>query len=107
MEPLENVTAVRAAAATAVLLVAAAILTVLRVGFPAWLVTTVALSTVAALTLTVPYALLLGLTGWGLVTGFAVNTGGSLTFAASDLRHLALLLALGVAAARYSPGSRV
>ncbi|MER7557174.1 hypothetical protein ABTZ46_09555 [Nocardioides sp. NPDC126508] len=107
MELLEKVTAVRAAAAAAVLLVATAVLTVVGVGFSAWLITMVALSTGAALTLTVPYALLLALTGWGLVTGFAVNTGGQLTFAASDLRHLALLLALGVVAALYSPGSRV
>ncbi len=107
MELLEKVTAVRAAAAAAVLLVATAVLTVVGVGFSAGLITKVALSTGAALTLTVPFALLLALTGWGLVTGFAVNTGGQLTFAASDLRHLALLLALGVVAALYSPGSRV
>jgi hypothetical protein len=107
MELLEKVTAVRAAAATAVLLVATAVLTVVGVGPSAWLVTMVALSTAAALNLTVPYALLLSLTGWGLVTGFAVNTGGQLTFAASDLRHLALLMALGIAASLYSPGSRV
>ncbi|MFI5626477.1 hypothetical protein ACIA03_23660 [Nocardioides sp. NPDC051685] len=107
MELLEKVTAVRAAAATAVLLVTTAVLTVLGVGSSAWLITMVALSTAAALTLTVPYALLLALTGWGLVTGFAVNTGGQLTFAASDLRHLVLLVALGAAASLYSPGSRV
>ncbi|WP_406023753.1 hypothetical protein OH802_28690 [Nocardioides sp. NBC_00850] len=107
MELLEKVTAVRAGAAAAMLLVATAVLTVAGVGFSACLVTMVALSTGAALMLTVPYALLLALTGWGLVTGFAVNTGGQLTFAASDLRHLALLLALGAAASLYSPGSRV
>ncbi|MEU6137140.1 hypothetical protein [Nocardioides sp. NPDC047086] len=107
MELLEKVTAVRAGAAAAVLLVATAVLTVVGVGFSAWLTIIVALSTGAALTLTVPYALLLALTGWGLVTGFAVNTGGQLTFSAGDLRHLALLLALGLVASLYSPGSRV
>ncbi|WP_091051274.1 hypothetical protein [Nocardioides sp. YR527] len=104
MELLEKVTAVRAGAAAAVLLIATAVLTVVGVGFSTWLITMVALSTGAALTLTTPYALLLALTGWGLVTGFAVNTGGQLTFGASDLRHLGLLLALGVVASRYSPG---
>jgi len=107
MELLEKVTAVRAGAAAAVLLVATAVLTVIGVGFSTWLITMVALSTGAALTLTVPYALLLAFTGWGLVTGFAVNTGGALTFAASDLRHLVLLVILGVVASLYSPGSRV
>ena len=43
MELLEKVTAVRAAAATAVLLVATAVLTVVGVGPSAWLVTMVAL----------------------------------------------------------------
>ncbi|MFJ9390988.1 hypothetical protein ACIRON_19340 [Nocardioides sp. NPDC101246] len=104
MELLEKVTAVRAGAAAAVLLIATAVLTVAGVGFSTWLITMVVLSTGAALTLSTPYALLLAITGWGLVTGFAVNTGGQLSFAASDLRHLGLLLALGVVASRYSPG---
>lgn len=107
MELLREVTAVRAGTAAAMLFVATAVLKVVGVGPSAWLITMVALSTGAALTLTLPYALLLALTGWGLVTGFAVNTGGQLTFAASDLRHLALLLALGIVASHYSPGSRV
>ncbi|MGY0389200.1 hypothetical protein ACWZJV_19725 [Nocardioides sp. WG-D5] len=107
MELLERVKAVRAGAAAATLLVATAVFTVAGVGFSVWLITIVALTTCAALTLTLPYALLLALTGWGLVTGFAVNTGGQLTFAPSDLRHLALLLALGCVASLYSPGSRV
>lgn len=46
-----------------------------------------------------PRALLLGLTGWGLATGFVINTAGDLTLAPWDLVRLAvfLLAAAGVA----------
>ena len=53
-------------------------------------------------TLDAPRALLLGLTGWALATGFVVNTAGTLTLAPSDLLRLAvfLLVAAGVATGR-------
>ena len=59
----------------------------------------------ALLALAVPlgYAALLGLSGWGLLTGFVVNTGGQLTFAASDLERLALLVAASTAVAVLRP----
>ena len=45
-------------------------------------------------------ALLLGLTGWALATGFVVNTYGDLTLAPRDVLRLAvfLVVAAGVAA---------
>jgi hypothetical protein len=49
-----------------------------------------------------PRALLLGLTGWALATGFVVNTAGTLTLAPLDTLRLAvfLLAAAGVATER-------
>ena len=40
-------------------------------------------------------ALLVGVTGWALCTGFAVNQFGQLTFAATDLVRLAAYVRLG------------
>ena len=48
-----------------------------------------------------PHALLLGLTGWGFATGFAVNTLGVLTLAPLDLLRLAIFVGAAVAASRY------
>lgn len=47
-------------------------------------------------------ALLLGLTGWALATGFVVNTAGDLTLAPRDTLRLAVFLmaAAGVAGRR-------
>ena len=61
---------------------------------------------VGATAIVVPlgYALLVATTGWAMLTGFAVNTGGRLTFSGADLRHLALLAA--VAAGAWALGSR-
>ena len=49
-----------------------------------------------------PRALLLGLTGWALATGFVINTAGDLTLAPLDTLRLAvfLLAAAGVATGR-------
>ncbi len=58
---------------------------------------------IAALSVPFGYAALLGLSGWGLLTGFVVNVGGQLTFAATDLDHLAVLVTLSVAVAVLRP----
>lgn len=39
-----------------------------------------------------PRALLLGLTGWALATGFVINTAGDLTLAPWDVLRLAVFL---------------
>ena len=44
-------------------------------------------------------ALLLGLTGWALATGFVVNTGGDLTTGPADALRLAVFLLAGAAVA--------
>ena len=50
------------------------------------------------------HALLLAGIAWGLHTGFVVNHYGELTFAVSDVQHLALLLGVGLLALS---GSRI
>jgi hypothetical protein len=45
------------------------------------------------------YALAASVVAWGLVTGFVVNDGGQLTFAAADVARLALLSVTGVGVA--------
>ncbi|KRE94282.1 hypothetical protein ASG76_12970 [Nocardioides sp. Soil774] len=59
-------------------------------------------TTVLAHFLDATRALLLGLTGWALATGFAVNTAGELTLAPWDAVRLGVfvLVAAGVAARR-------
>lgn len=59
---------------------------------------------VTAIVVPLGYALLVAATGWAMLTGFAVNTGGRLTFSGADLRHLALLAA--VAAGAWALGAR-
>lgn len=46
-----------------------------------------------------PRALLLGLTGWALATGFVVNTAGDLTLAPWDALRLAVFVLAAVAVA--------
>ena len=50
-----------------------------------------------------PRALLLGLTGWALATGFVINTAGDLTLAPWDVLRLVvyLLAAAGMAGRRH------
>jgi hypothetical protein len=55
---------------------------------------------IAAAVLPILQGQLLAVTVWGLVTGFAVNSGGQLTFAPNDLARLAALI--GAAAAAYA-----
>ena len=50
-------------------------------------------------------ALLLGLTGWALVTGFVVNTAGDLTATAPDVVRLAAFLLAATAAAERTARS--
>jgi hypothetical protein len=52
-----------------------------------------AATTLLAVALDAPHAVLLGLAGWAFATGFAVNTLGVLTAAPSDLLRLAVFVA--------------
>lgn len=59
----------------------------------------------AAIVLTIGWAVAIGLSGWAFLTGFVVNAYGQLTFAPHDLEHLALLLALSAAVSLLRPRS--
>lgn len=102
---LWRIFAVRAGACAVALFVLAAVFARLQVTVAVGLVAYIAACGLAALVLPLRYALLLGLTGWGFLTGFVVNVGGELTFAVGDLRDLGLLLALPAAVSVLVPGS--
>jgi hypothetical protein len=51
-------------------------------------------------------ALLLAVTGWALVTGFGINELGQLTFHASDLARLAVIVAGAIALGRGAPAAQ-
>ena len=92
-----SVPAVRAALGGAAVTVATALATrtgLVAVDLPVLLVL------VAATALVVPlgYGLLVGVTAWAMLTGFAVNSAGVLTFHRGDLAHLAVLVGVAVAA---------
>jgi len=70
---------------------------------PALVLESVVLVAAASRT-TAGHALLLVAVAWGLHTGFVVNHHGELAFAVSDVRHLALLLGVGLLALS---GSRI
>jgi len=97
VELLKRVVAVRAGIFGAVLFVEAAVFTRAGVGVLTGLLGTIATCVAAAVLLTLGYALLVGTTGWALLTGFVVNADGALTFGGGDLRHLAILLGLSAA----------
>lgn len=104
MEPhLTDVAAVRAGLGFGVLLTLAAAMAQAHADVSAGLIGFLSATAMAALAVPLGYAALLGLSAWGLLTGFVVNAGGQLTFAASDLTHLALLVVLAVAAAVLRP----
>ncbi len=65
------------------------------VGMPtlAFTATLAVATSVFASTVARPGALLLGVTGWALCTGFGVNELGQLTFAPADLLRLAAYVA--------------
>lgn len=101
-----SVPAVRAALGAAAVTVVTAVAVRLGAGavdLPAVLVV------VAATALTVPlgYGLLVAVTGWAMLTGFVVNTAGTLTFHHGDLGHLALLAGVGLAAWTLGRGAGV
>lgn len=85
----------------------AAVLAHVHVGVPAGLAAYALVCCLGAVLVTPGLAAVVGLSGWGFLTGFVVNTGGRLSFAGSDLRHLVLLLVLPVAVAALGHGSRV
>ena len=64
---------------------------------PALVLESVVLAAAASRT-TAGHALLLVAVAWGLHTGFVVNHYGELTFAVSDVQHLALLIGVGLLA---------
>lgn len=49
-------------------------------------------TTVLAVTMDAPHALVLGLAGWAFATGFEINTLGVLTLAPTDLARLGLFV---------------
>jgi hypothetical protein len=63
-----------------------------------------ALTALASPTLPRPAALLLGVTGWALTTGFLVNGLGQLTFRGGDLLRLAAYAAVAALLAEHRPG---
>lgn len=101
---LWQVAEVRLAYAVGTLFALAAVLVRMHVGAVAGLVAYAGACGVAALLLPPRLAVVVGLSAWGFFTGFVVNAGGRLTFAASDVRHLALLLVLPLAVALLAPG---
>lgn len=104
MEPrLTDLAAVRAGLGFVVLLALAAVFTRTHVDITTGLIGYLGACSLAALTVPFGYATLLGLSGWGLLTGFVVNAGGQLTFATSDLGHLAVLVMLSAAVAVLRP----
>jgi hypothetical protein len=94
---LLDVDRVRVGAGGAGLLVVTA--TLVAVGMPTWAFTATlaAVTTVFASTVDRPGALLLGVTGWALCTGFGVNQFGQLTFASADLLRLAAYVGCALA----------
>lgn len=52
----------------------------------------------SCLALPLPWALVTGISAWGFVTGFVVNTAGQLTFDTGDLQRAGVFLALAAAA---------
>jgi hypothetical protein len=57
-------------------------------------------TTVLAVVLDGPHALLLGLAGWAFATGFAVHSLGVLTFSPPDLLRLAVFVVAATASGR-------
>ncbi|WGL51560.1 hypothetical protein P5P86_16525 [Nocardioides sp. BP30] len=100
---LTDVAAVRAGWGFALLFGLAALLAHTHADLAAGLFGFLGACALAALTVPFGYAVLLGLSGWGFLTGFVVNSGGQLSFAGSDLGHLALLVALSAAVAVLRP----
>ncbi|MEP9383995.1 hypothetical protein [Nocardioides sp. KR10-350] len=98
--------AVRAGLAAAMMLALSAVFVQLHVGLLVGLLGYVGSCGLAALLLPLRYAVLTGLTGWALLTGFVVNVGGRLTFASGDLQHLAVLIALSAAVSVSRPAGR-
>lgn len=85
---LLDVDRVRVGAAGAGLFVVTAALVAVGMPTPAFTVTLAMVTTVFASAVARPGALLLGVTGWALCTGFGVNDLGQLTFTAGDLVRL-------------------
>jgi hypothetical protein len=90
---LLDVDRVRVGAGGAGLFVVTAAL--VAVGMPtfAFAATLAVVTAVFASAVARPGALLLGVTGWALCTGFGVNDLGQLTFAPADLLRLAVFVA--------------
>ena len=103
---LSELAAVRAGLGFVGLLALAAVLARTHADLDTGLIGFLGAGALLALTVPLGYAALLGLSGWGLLTGFVVNAGGQLTFAASDLEHLALLVAASTAVAVLRPRAR-
>ena len=93
---LLDVDRVRIGVGGGVLFVVNSALVATAVPTPVFVAVLVVATVVVASTVALPGALLLGLTGWALSTGFGVNQLGQLTFAPHDL--LRLLVYVGSAA---------
>jgi len=103
---LWGVLAVRAGVAEAAMFALAALFARLGVGVVTGVLAYAACCVLAGIVLTVGWACAVGVSGWAFLTGFVVNAYGRLTFAQSDLEHLALLLALSAAVSLLRPGSQ-
>lgn len=100
-----SVPAVRSALAAAAITVVTTLAT--RVGHdPLLLPALVAIVAATALLVPLGQGLLVALTGWAMLTGFAVNTDGRLTAHAGDLHHLAVLVGVAVLAWSLAGGVR-
>jgi hypothetical protein len=93
--PVADLPEVRLGIAVAAAFVSATALHVTHVQLWAGVTTMLLVVTVGAAALPVRFGLCLGAAGWGLLTGFLVNSGGQLTFDGPDLQRLGLLVVAG------------
>jgi hypothetical protein len=73
---------------------------------PAGVAVLLVMTALASPVLTRAAAVLLGVTGWALATGFLVNGLGQLTFAPGDLLRLGAYAGVATAFAHHPPGGQ-
>ncbi|RLV47945.1 hypothetical protein D9V37_17725 [Nocardioides mangrovicus] len=95
--PISREPGVRFAIAHVVLVVATLLAAALHLDVLAELAVLAAAVAIGGHGLRPAWTTALGLSGWALLTGFLEHTAGTLSFAGGDLRHLALLVAIGLA----------
>lgn len=97
-------TGVRLGVAGGVEYVAMGVLVAAHAPSPAGVAVLLVVTALACPVLPRPAALLLGVTGWALATGFLVNGLGQLTFGGADLLRLAAYAGVAAVLAERPPG---